>query len=48
MNRYHVMLVIFSVVLIWSGIGPKDTFTWWLEVLPALIGVLVMSISVVR
>ena len=42
MNRYHVMLVIFSVVLIWSGIGPKDTFTWWLEVLPALIGVLVL------
>jgi len=25
-------------VLIWSGIKPHDTFTWFLEVLPALIG----------
>jgi putative membrane protein len=24
-------------VLIWSGIAPKDRFTWFLEVLPALI-----------
>tara|TARA_Y100000782_G_scaffold46642_1_gene52220 strand:- start:37599 stop:38153 length:555 start_codon:yes stop_codon:yes gene_type:complete len=24
--------------LIWSGINPKDQFTWFLEVLPALIG----------
>jgi len=26
------------VVLIWSGINPKDQFTWFLEVLPAIIG----------
>jgi putative membrane protein len=25
-------------VLIWSGIGPHDYPTWWLEVFPALIG----------
>ena len=25
-------------MLIWSGINPKDQFTWFLEVLPALIG----------
>ena len=26
-------------VLVWSGIGPKDRLTWWLEVAPVLIGV---------
>ncbi len=26
------------MVLIWSGINPKDTFTWSLEVGPAIIG----------
>ena len=29
---------IFLAVLIWSAIGPHDYPTWWLEVLPALIG----------
>ena len=31
-------LAVFIGVLIWSAIGPKDYPTWWLEVLPALIG----------
>lgn len=26
------------MILIWSGINPKDQFTWFLEVLPAIIG----------
>jgi putative membrane protein len=30
--------LIFLAVLIWSGINPKDTFTWSLEVAPAIIG----------
>jgi putative membrane protein len=38
-------LVCFFVVLIWSGIGPKDQFTWFLEVLPALIGLVLIVIS---
>jgi len=29
---------IYLATLIWSGIAPKDYFTWFLEVLPALIG----------
>ena len=29
---------IFLAVLIWSGIFPHDTLTWFLEVLPAIIG----------
>ena len=31
-------IAIFTLVLIWSGIKPHDQFTWFLEVLPALIG----------
>jgi len=34
----YLWLGIFFAVLIWSGIHPKDYFTWLLEVLPALIG----------
>ncbi|GGD71062.1 DUF2238 domain-containing protein [Lacimicrobium alkaliphilum] len=33
---------LFTAVLIWSGIEPKDTFTWFLEVLPAMIGALLV------
>jgi putative membrane protein len=41
-------LVCFFVVLIWSGIGSKDQFTWFLEVLPALIGLVLIVISFQR
>ncbi len=32
-------------VLIWSGINPRDTFTWFLEVVPALIGLIVLILN---
>jgi putative membrane protein len=38
-------LAIFFGVLIWSAIAPKDYPTWWLEVAPALIGLVVMAIT---
>ena len=41
----YLWLIIFFTVLIWSGINPKDTFTWFLEVLPALIGLLIIVLS---
>lgn len=34
----YLWSVIFLAVLIWSGIAPKDYFTWFLEVSPAVIG----------
>ncbi len=37
-----VWIVIFMVVLIWSGISPKDGVTWGLEVFPAVLGGLVL------
>ncbi|MCE9581350.1 MAG: DUF2238 domain-containing protein [Planctomycetes bacterium] len=33
-----VLLALAAAVLVWSGIHPKDRFTWFLEVAPALIG----------
>jgi len=36
-------LIVYFAVLIWSGVNPKDYFTWLLEVLPAIIGLVVMA-----
>ena len=41
----NLWLAVFFSVLIWSGIEPKDYFTWFLEVFPALIGLAVMAWS---
>ena len=38
-------LTLFFAVLIWSGIQPKDYFTWILEVAPALIGLVVLAVT---
>ena len=35
-------VAIFAVVLVWSGIAPKDTVTWMLEVAPAIAGAAVL------
>lgn len=35
-------IFIFFITLIWSGIHPKDQFTWFLEVLPAIIGFILL------
>jgi putative membrane protein len=36
------------VVLVWSGINPKDTLTWFLEVLPAVIGAMLVALTYKR
>jgi putative membrane protein len=36
--RVFAWLAIYFSVLIWSGINPRDFFTWVLEVTPAVIG----------
>ena len=38
-------LAIFFVVFLWSGINPKDYFTWFLEILPALIGIVILALT---
>jgi len=35
-------LAIFFITLIWSGVDPKDYLTWVLEVLPAVIGLVIL------
>ena len=38
----YIWLSIFFFVLVWSGINPHDYFTWFLEVIPALIGFFIL------
>jgi putative membrane protein len=38
----YVWLIVFFFFLLWSGINPKDTLTWLLEVSPALFAVLIL------
>lgn len=37
-----ILLFIFIVIFIWSLINPKDLFTWFLEVVPVIIGLIVI------
>ncbi|QUM82847.1 DUF2238 domain-containing protein [Moritella sp. 5] len=39
----YFWVLTFAVVLIWSGIDPKDQFTWFLEVVPAIIGAVILA-----
>jgi putative membrane protein len=40
-----IWLSLYFATLIWSAIDPKDRFTWFLEVAPALIGLVVLAVS---
>ncbi|SGZ10608.1 Putative uncharacterized protein [Moritella viscosa] len=39
----YLWIITFAVVLIWSGTDPKDQFTWFLEVVPAIIGAVILA-----
>ena len=39
------MLFLLLALLVWSAINPKEYFTWFLEVLPAVLGILVLAIT---
>ena len=41
-------LIIFFTMLLWSAIKPHDFFTWFLEVLPALIGFAILLVTYKR
>ena len=38
-----IWISIFFIVLVWSGIRPKDYFIWFLEVVPALLGLIAVA-----
>lgn len=42
-NKYILLIVFFFIGLIWSGINPKDQFTWIMEVFPAIIGFVILT-----
>ena len=41
----YLWLGTFIIVLAWSGIHPKDQFTWFLEVAPALVGFVLIVLT---
>ncbi|MDH3343012.1 MAG: DUF2238 domain-containing protein [Gammaproteobacteria bacterium] len=41
----YIWITIYLSFLIWSGINPKDQLTWFLEVAPALIAIIVMAFT---
>lgn len=43
--RAYAWLAVFFAVLAWSAIGPHDRLTWWLEVVPALIALVVLALT---
>jgi putative membrane protein len=44
----NLWLIVFFTTLIWSGVRPVDYLTWALEVLPAMIGFIVLAATRTR
>ncbi len=42
MKKYYLLIALFFIGLLVSAINPHDYFTWMLEVLPAIIGLIVL------
>lgn len=40
-----IWLIVFFATLIWSGFNPKDYLIWFLEVVPALIGLVLIVVT---
>lgn len=40
-----IWIVVFLSVLIWSAIEPADRLTWWMEVIPALVGLIILTMT---
>lgn len=45
MKNIYFILSCFSVILIWSVINPKENFTCFLEIFPAILGVLILILT---
>lgn len=45
MKYIYVLLTLFSATLVWSIINPKEGFTCFLEIIPAIIGLLILSLT---
>lgn len=40
-----IWIAVFLSVLIWSAIEPADRLTWWMEVIPALVGFVILLMT---
>ncbi|MCW2118988.1 DUF2238 domain-containing protein [Flavobacterium sp. 7A] len=45
MKNIYVMITVFFVFLLWSISNPKEGFTCFLEIIPAIIGALVLALT---
>ena len=45
MKNIYIMLVVFFGTFIWSIINPKEGFTCFLEIIPAIIGFLILALT---
>lgn len=41
----YIWILVYCTVLLWSGIHPKDQFTWFLEVVPAIFGGVLLAVT---
>jgi len=42
-KSHFALLIAVAIVFIWSGINPHDRLTWWLEVFPGIIGIIILA-----
>jgi len=47
-NIAYSFIVVLIIIFIWSAIRPHDYFTWMLEVMPAVLGAIVLLITYKR
>ena len=48
MKLPYALLILILLLLIWSAINPYDYFTWFLEVLPVMIGIVILLLTYKR
>lgn len=45
MKNLYIMLLVFFATFIWSIINPREGFTCFLEIIPAIIGVFILALT---
>jgi len=45
MKYIYLLLAVFSTTLLWSIINPKEGFTCFLEIIPAIIGIIILVLT---
>jgi putative membrane protein len=45
MKKYYFLIILFIIGVIISGISPHDYFTWFMEIFPAILGFIALSLT---